>query len=131
MKYAKLAPAYLLALVFIVFGVMYLIGKAPQQDPATLNDATKSFFGAFGNTGYMTFIKVLEVLGGLLLILPRTRAAGLCIIVPIAVNILAFELFIAKKVGIGIALIALSALAIYFERDRFAGVLSGLLGKTS
>ena len=31
---------------------------------------------AFGPTGYMTFIKVLELLGGILVAIPRTRRLG-------------------------------------------------------
>ena len=52
---------------------------------------------AFGPTGYMTFVKVLEMLGGILVAMPRTRNAGLLILGPIIVNILAFHLFVAGE----------------------------------
>ncbi len=52
---------------------------------------------AFGPTGYMTFVKILELLGGLLVIVPKTRNFGLLILGPILVNILAFHVFIEKE----------------------------------
>jgi putative oxidoreductase len=72
---------------------------------------------------YMTTVKVLEIIGGVLLLFPKTRAIGICIIVPIVVNILLFEIFIAKSVSIGAALVVLSILAIYFNKEKFASML--------
>ncbi len=120
-QHLKQIPVYLLALVFIAFGMMYFLKMMPDMPPP--NDLQKGFFGSVGATGYMDVIKVMEVLGGLMLIFPRTRAMGLCIIVPIVVNIFFYEIFIAKEAGIGIALIVLSALALYFNKEKFASVL--------
>jgi putative oxidoreductase len=120
-KHVKQIPVYLLALVFIAFGLMYFLKMMPVQPE--MNDLQKGYFTALGSTGYMDFIKALEVIGGILLILPRTRGIGICIIVPIVVNILCYEVFIEKAPGIGIALIVLSALAIFFNKEKFAGIL--------
>jgi putative oxidoreductase len=120
MKIVSQIPAYLLALVFIVFGLAFLLKLMPTPP---LEGNMASFMQLFGSTGYMTVIKVLEVVGGLLLILPRTRAMGMCIIAPISVNILLFEVLVAKQPGIGIALVLLCVLAIYSMRDRFARVI--------
>jgi putative oxidoreductase len=123
-QHVKQIPVYLLALVFIAFGMMYFLKMTPKMPE--MNDLQKNFFGSVGSTGYMDVIKVLEVLGGLLLVFPRTRGIGLCIIIPIVVNIFLFEVFIAKSVGIGAALMALSAAAVYFNKERFAGILGKL-----
>lgn len=122
-QHVKQIPAYLLALVFIAFGMMYFLNMMP--DPGPMTDLQKGFFGAVGGTGYMNLIKALEVIGGVMLIFPRTRAMGICIIAPIAVNILCYEVFIAKEAGIGIALVALCVLAVYFNKNSFAGILNG------
>jgi putative oxidoreductase len=121
-QHLKQIPAYLLALVFIAFGAMYFFTEPPKME---LNDAQKGFFTAFGGTGYMKAIKVLEIIGGLLLVLPRTRAMGICIIVPIVINIFFYEVFIAKEVSIGAALLVLSILAVYFNKERFTSILKG------
>ena len=54
------------------------------------------FMAALGPTGYMTFIKVFELLGGILLAIPKTRNFGLLILGPIILNIFAFHNFVAK-----------------------------------
>jgi putative oxidoreductase len=120
MKIAKQVPVYLLAAVFIIFGVMYFLKMMPEPK---LEGNPLEFMKLMGGTGYIDVVKVLEVLGGLLLLFPRTKGMGLCITTPICVNILLYELCIAKEPGIGIALVLLSALAIYFNKERFKGIL--------
>lgn len=121
MNIVKQIPAYLLALVYVGAGLAFFFGSMPEQP---MNEAQKSFMQLFGGSGWMTFIKVCEVLFGALLILPKTRALALLLIAPISVNILAFELFIAKQPGIGIALVALNAIAIFINRDKYSSILS-------
>jgi putative oxidoreductase len=74
--------------------------------------------------GYMSFVKVLEVAIGLLLLLPKTRALALILIAPITVNILCFELFIAQQPGIGVALVLLNVLGLYFNKEKYSSILS-------
>jgi putative oxidoreductase len=121
MKIVKHIPAILLAILFGVFGIAYFLKLMPTP-PMTGDPLT--FMTLFSSTGYMNIIKALEVIGGLMLFLPRTRAMGLCIITPIAVNILLFEVCIAKQPGIGIACVLLCMLAIYFIKEKFAGIFN-------
>src|SRR5687768_16563549 len=99
MKYLPAIAGVLLGLLFIMSGVVVLFNlvKAPPIPEGT---PMSMFMGAFGPTGYMTFIKVLEVLGGVLVAIPRTRNFGLLILGPIIVNILAFHIFITKGEGL-------------------------------
>src|SRR5438874_13831641 len=83
-----------LGLLFIIASVMVLFKlapepKIPEGSPIAL------FMGAFGPTGYMTFVKIFELLGGLLVAIPRTRNFGLLVLGPIIINILAFHTFLA------------------------------------
>ncbi len=121
MKIAKHIPAYLLAFVFVVFGIIYFLKLMPIP-PMTGDILT--FNNLFTASGYMTFVKVLEVSFGLLLIFPKTRALGLLLILPIVVNILCFEVFIAKQPGIGVALIIINAVGIYFNKEKYKGILA-------
>ena len=127
MKYAPAIAGLLLGLLFIASSVVvlfHLVQMPPPPDgtPAAL------FMGALGPTGYMTFVKVLELLGGILVAIPRTRNFGLLILGPIIVNILAFHIFIMKgamlldPMLIGIVLLALFLL--WSGRKAFAGLLN-------
>jgi putative oxidoreductase len=121
MKITKQIPAYLLAFVFIVFGANYFLHFIPM--PSMSGDPL-TFMTLFGGTGYMTLVKVLEIVIGILLVMPKTRALGLLLILPIVVNILCFEVFIAKEVGLGIALLVLNALGIFLNKEKYASILS-------
>ena len=79
MKKLPCIAALLLGLAFIFFGVMFWV--KPPAPPAG------SFVFLMKDSGYLAVIKVLEVLGGLLLILPRTRVLGLFLVGAILFNI--------------------------------------------
>jgi putative oxidoreductase len=121
MKIVKQIPAYLLAALFIFGGASYLFKFAPEQ-PLTGN--ALKFMELFGSTGYMTTIKVCELVFGILVLIPKTRAFGLILLAPIAVNILLFELHLTGAPGIGIACVVLTALAIYFVKEKYASILA-------
>jgi putative oxidoreductase len=122
MKIAKQLPAVLLGLVFFVFGLAHFIKFMPPPPPMEGDMAT--FFTLFSSSGYLNVIKVLEVVIGILLLIPKTRALGLLLIAPIAVNILLFELLIAKAPGIGVALVLLVLVGIFLNRDKYRGIIT-------
>lgn len=121
MNIVKQIPAYLLGALFIFGGASYLFKFAPEQ-PMT-GDA-ETFMKLFASTGYMTVIKICELLFGILVLIPKTRALGLILIAPIVVNILIFELHIAKAPGIGVALVVVNALAIYLIKEKYSSIFS-------
>ena len=127
MKYLPCIAGAILGLLFIMSAVVVLFGMVnmpppPEGTPAAL------FMGAFGPTGYMTFVKVLELLGGILVAIPKTRNYGLLILGPILVNILAFHVFIMKGATLfDPMLIVICLLALYLlwvGRKAFAGLLN-------
>jgi hypothetical protein len=92
MKHIYNFTAGLLGFVFIVFGLNFFlkfiaIPKPPEGSPAAM------FMGGMFLGGFLAFVKVLEILGGLLVAIPRTRHLGLLILGPIIVNIAAFNFF--------------------------------------
>lgn len=116
MKIVYHAVAILLGLLFVFAGVSYFLIEPPAPPEGS---AIAHFSAAFMDTGYMTFVKVLEIAGGLLLLVPRTRVAGLLILLPILVNIVAFHAFVTKGEGlVGIPLVALLAGAFLAWRHR-------------
>ena len=82
---------------------------------------------AFGPTGYMTFVKVCEVLGGILVAIPRTRNLGLAILVPILVNIVAFHVFVTGGMGLWepmlVAVYVLTGYLLWCGRGALAGLV--------
>jgi hypothetical protein len=92
MKHVYNFTAALLGFVFIVFGVNFFlkfiaIPQPPEGSPAAM------FLGGMLLGGLLAFVKVLEILGGILVAIPRTRNLGLLILGPIIVNIAAFNFF--------------------------------------
>lgn len=116
----------LLGLGFVAAGLVMLLGLAPAGETPPEGSPSAHFFAAFGPTGYLTFVKVLEVLGGVLVAIPRTRCLGLLVLGPILVNILAFHVFVAGDGVKDPMLLTLSGLALFLllvERKAFAGLV--------
>ncbi len=116
----KNTPAFLLALVFIVFGSNYFLNFIPNQP---MPGDAGTFIGLLFSTKYLLVVKVLEIVIGLLIVFPKTRALALLLIAPIVVNILLFEVLIAKMAGIGIVLILLNAIAIYQLKEKYLTII--------
>jgi putative oxidoreductase len=121
MNIVKQIPAYLLGALFVFGGAAYLFKLVPAE-PMTGDSGT--FMNLLASSGYMTTIKVCELLFGLLVLIPKTRALGLVLLAPIAVNILLFEVHIAKAPEIGVALVVVTALAIYLNKEKYSSILS-------
>lgn len=96
--------------------------KFPEGTPIA------QFMGAFGPTGYMNFVKVFELLGGILVAIPRTRNLGLLVLGPIIINILAFHIFITGGQGLLspmlLIILALTFFLLWVERKAFAGLVN-------
>ncbi len=125
-KYPPIIAGIVLGLLFVMSAVVVLFNLV-QAPPPPEGSPAAMFFGAFGPTGYLTFVKVLELLGGLLVAIPRTRNLGLLVLGPIIVNILAFHIFVTNGEGLFnpmILLIVLLALyLLWVGRSNFAALL--------
>lgn len=95
MRYVPSIVGALLGLLFIASASVVLFGN-PTMPEIPKDTPPFHFMAALGPTGYMTFIKVCELTGGILLAIPKTRNFGLLILGPIILNILAFHQFVAK-----------------------------------
>lgn len=120
MKIASLIITYLVGLVFFVFGIDYFFHFMPT--PAMTGDAA-TWAGILMSSGYMTVVKILEVVGGGMLLANFKRPLAWLILLPIIVNIALFEVFIAKTPGIGIALLVLNFFMLYVNRESYKGIL--------
>jgi putative oxidoreductase len=128
MKHLPTLASLLLGLAFILFGVNFFLNFLPMpEDPSPADAPHKLFMSALYPTGYLAFVKVLEILGGVLVALPRTRNIGLLVLGPIIVNILAFHVFLTGGAGLldppVLAVSLLGAFVLFSERNRFAKLL--------
>jgi len=128
MKYLTAIAGILLGAVFVMASGMYFWGKMPPMEFPE-GSPISHFMGAFGPTGYMTFVKVFELTGGILVMLPWTRYFGLLLLGPVLVNIVAFHVFITGGQGLidwmlDIAL-ACALFLLWTGRKKFGALLGG------
>ena len=123
MKIASHIAATLLGLMFIMASVMVLFKLGPTPPAPPEGSLPAHFMAAFAPTGYMHFVKVIELLGGLMVIIPRTRNIGLLFLGPVIINIIAFHVFVAGdgvKDPMLIGIIVLALFLLWVERKAFA-----------
>jgi len=126
MKIATNIVGGLLGFLFVAFSLIVLLNiVSPPPPPA--GTPLAMFMGAFIPTGYMTFVKIFELIGGILVAIPKTRNFGLLVLGPIILNILAFHILIAKGaglVGIPLFVAALALFLLWAGRKAFAGLMN-------
>lgn len=128
MKHLPNIAGGLLGLAFLTFGLNHFLhfismgGGPPEGSPPAL------FFAAIVPTGFLTFVKIFEIIGGLLVAIPKTRNFGLLILGPIILNILAFNVLIAGGSAVFqppvIAVSVLSGYLLWHGRQKFCGLLN-------
>lgn len=89
-KYAHLIVVVLLSLQFIVFGLNKFLGFASPPPPT--DAVALSFLGAMFGSYLGSLVGIIEVVGGILLLVPSTRFLGLLSLMPVVVNIVIFHL---------------------------------------
>lgn len=127
MKLASNIAGGLLGFLFVAFSLMFLLKLVPMPPPPPADSPAGMFMGAFGPTGYLTFVKVLEVIGGILVAIPKTRNFGLLVLGPILVNIIAFHFFVTSPGDllnpILIVIVLLTLFLLWVDRQRWLGLL--------
>lgn len=130
MKYVPIIAGILLGLLFIMSAAVVLFNLIPPDKiPPPATPEAEAFMKAFWPTGYMTFVKVCELVGGILVAIPKTRNFGLLVLGPIIINILAFHAFVEKGGLANPMLIGICVLALYLlwaGRKQFAGLANQL-----
>jgi putative oxidoreductase len=110
---------YLFATVFVVFGLNYWGNFIPLPMPTDPTSYPALFMKSTMETGFMTVVKVLEVIAGVMIAANFKRPLAWLLILPICVCIMLFEIFVAKEPGIGIALVAINLYMVYQNRQHY------------
>jgi putative oxidoreductase len=120
MKYAIIIARALLGIVFVVLGsnaFLHFIPMTPMQGQAG------AFIGALINSGYVYAIAILQVMGGLLLLVGRFIPLGLTLLGPVIVNIMLYHIFLDPS-GLPLAgvISILTLFLLWVHRDHFAAI---------
>ena len=89
MKILATVAQYLLALIFIVFGLNGFLHFIPQPPPSS--DMAQQYFTVMFTSHYLMFVFGLQLIAGALFLFRRTVPLALTIAGPLIVNILLFH----------------------------------------
>lgn len=109
MKIAVLILRSLLGIIYLVFGLNFFFHFSfiPAQ-PQPTGAAGTFMTGLFASGYFFQYMKALEVLGGLLLLINRFTALALLWLFPITLNILLYHtILVPAGAPMGIALIVI------------------------
>ena len=120
MKIAILIARILLGLLFFVFGLNGILHFLKMEMPT--GDAGV-YLGVLSGHGILSFVSVLMVIAGLLLLVRRYVPLALVILGPIIVNILMFHFMIAHGgAAPGLVSLVLELFLIWAYRFSFRGL---------
>jgi uncharacterized membrane protein YphA (DoxX/SURF4 family) len=113
----------IMGLLFINGGLNKFLNYMPA--PEDLNpELVKDFQAVVEISWLMPLIAVAEIIGGLLLIFPRTRALGVLIIFPVAVGILLTHIVVdPSQLILPIAIWAILLWNIYDNREKYFPII--------
>lgn len=113
MKYIPLAARYLLGLLFVIFAANFWFKFIPVPSPEE-GSLAAGFMGALYVSGFLTVVKILELLGGILLLAGRYVNLALAVLGPIVIVIALYHLFILEggyPMAITLGVLAIAALS--------------------
>lgn len=128
MKHLPNIAGALLGLAFLAFGINHFQPFLTMPSGGEAGPHTGSFFGSISKSGYLDFIKICEIMGGLLVAIPKTRNLGLLVLGPIVINIIAINVMIKGHGAVFappvIVISVLSAYLLWVGRKKFLGLMN-------
>jgi hypothetical protein len=122
-KWIDIGVQALLGLIFFVFGLNGFLHFLAE--PEVSGDAA-TYMGGLAATGYFfPVLKVVEVVGGFLLLIRKLPALALVLLAPVVVQIFLFHVFLAPEgLVMAVPILLMEAyLGFGVYRDRFKDVL--------
>lgn len=111
--------SFLFAFLLITGGLNKFFNFMPMPEnlaPALLNDMT----ALLEIVWLMPLIGAAEVIGGLLIIMPRTRALGVLVLFPVMVGVILTHIFVdPASLPMGLVLWAIMSWMTYDNREKF------------
>ena len=113
---------WFLAVLMIIFGLNKFLGFITIEPPIDLT--AQNFLGTMFTSYLFKVVAIAEIIGGVLLIIPKTKFLGWIILLPIVFNIVAFHIA-HDFIGNGIWLLPtfLFLLLGYFNKEDIVSLL--------
>lgn len=106
----------------LIFGLNKFLGFLPMPE---ISGDGGTLMGIYATSGFMTIIGVLEILGGLALLLNKFVPLSLTFLVAIMFNAFLFHaLHDMANIGGAVLGLVLGLLLVYANKDRFSELLS-------
>ncbi|WP_129718072.1 MauE/DoxX family redox-associated membrane protein [Pedobacter sp. SYP-B3415] len=123
MKIVKLVICILFGLLFLNAGLDKFFHYMPMPE---LTEAQKQSFAAFGQIVWlMPLVGAIEVLGGILFMIPKTRALGALVILPVMAGIF-LQALVVDQTGLPMAavLLLINLWIIFDSRKKYQPMLA-------
>ena len=122
MKIVKLILYILFGLMFVNAGLNKFLNYMPMPE---LTPEQLKFFTAFASISWMIpLVATVEIIGGILIMIPRTRALGAIVILPVMVGILVHHSTVDRsQLVMALILMAINVLAIVDNWKKYEGLL--------
>jgi len=110
MKIAVLIARVLLGLIFLIFGLNFFFPQVLHMPQPVMSKEATAFAGGLWGSGYFfQYMKVIEIVSGLFLLLNRYTAFFLLVLLPISVNVFLFHTMLAPAgIPVGVAVLVLN-----------------------
>lgn len=122
MKHIPNIARYLLGTLFVIFSLNFWLHFIPIPSPEE-GSLAAGFMGALYMSGFLTVVKLLELLGGILLLSGRFVNLALAVLGPIVVVIGLYHLFILEGGYPMAALLGVLAIVALSGRRDFVNAL--------
>lgn len=123
MKFFNALPSYLLGLIYILasgaFFFMVFTHAPMPETPGMAGDFSRILMVS----GFMTVVKVFELVLGLMIIVPKTRKLALVMIAPISLSVFLVDTLIMQAVSAGLVLVLLNILALYQNKKSYQSIV--------
>ncbi len=123
MSKLPLIARIILGLIFTVFSINFFVPFLPMPEPTPEAGA---FLGALMASGYMFYvIKIVELVGGIMLLIGICIPFALLLLAPIVVNIFLFHIFLDPAGFLmGLFIFLLELYLLYHYRSVFSKICS-------
>ncbi|PWK75292.1 DoxX protein [Mucilaginibacter oryzae] len=110
-------------LVFVVFGLNFFFQFLHMAQPPISDKAQAFSGGLFGSGYFFQYMKIIEIVAGLFLLINRYTALFTLILLPISLNIFLFHAILAPAgLPIGLAVIVLQVFLLFAYRKNYASL---------
>lgn len=121
MKWIVISARIILGLLYLMATAMFFL-KLGGNQPLPEGDAG-SFSMALVNTGTMTVIKILELIGAVMLLSGQYVRLATVILFPISINILLFHTLMAPVTPLALAVFVLNAFLLFNYKEDYKVIL--------